>query len=155
MNIKYVTGDLFDVISNITDSNILVPHIVNDKGVFGAGFAAAVTRHYPIVRQRYLEWDTHDILGNVQFVSVTPNITFANMGGQHGTVSKQNPKPIKYFKLALAMSIIEDINDDFEIVAPRFGSGLAKGCWPFIEELIDELWIGAGIPVTIVTPNNA
>jgi hypothetical protein len=36
-----------------------------------------------------------------------------------------------------------------EIHAPKFGAGLACGNWDFIEELINECWIGRGIPVTI------
>ena len=37
-----------------------------------------------------------------------------------------------------------------EIRCPMFGSGLAGGNWAFIEELIDEIWIGDyNVPVTV------
>ena len=168
--ILYIKGDMFPVLEVMSESElVVVPHVVNNVGRFGSGFAAAVTKHYPKVREDYMNWSTDDVmvnrwgtkaggrqLGNTQFVlAKQPNLVFANMCGQVGTVSAKNPKPIKYLALANAM---EDVaiaytgtrfGKHFQIIAPMFGAGLACGTWKFIEELIYEIWIEVGIPVTV------
>ena len=163
MKINYVKGDMFPLLTNV-DHLIMVPHVVNDAGRFGSGFAAAVMKHCPIVRERYMAWDANSerpevdggrVLGNVQYVVAKPNLVFANMVGQHGTVAKTNPKPIKYLALAIAMQKVAIAYKNsrfglpFEFICPKFGAGLAQGNWDFIEELIEEIWTGRGIAVTV------
>jgi len=158
--IQYIQGDLFPVLETVGHPLIVVPHIVNDAGRFGSGFAKAVMTHYPTVREHYMDWsdigENRRELGNTQFVVVSPNIVFANMVGQHGTVNPTNPKPIKYLGLANAMDKVAEafrnkkwgyVTDTAEIVCPLFGSGLAMGNWKFIEELINEIWKGIKVSV--------
>ena len=81
MKIKYVEGDLFDpILAYKKSGTILVPHVVNCKGAFGAGFVVPLARTFPVVRERYIEWadskgydiahskNPHFGLGQTQFV---------------------------------------------------------------------------------------
>ena len=144
--LNYIKGDLFDALDNITELT-LCPHVVNDIKLFGKGFAAGVAKHYPKVREQFMLWTPH--LGDTQFVIAKHNLDFANMFAQHGVVGRDNPKPIKYLALANAMGNIYSgrFGQHFNIKCIKFGSGLAKGRWDFIEELINEIW--SDIPVEV------
>ena len=150
MEIKYVKGNLIEALPYWSGKKVIVPHIVNNVGKFGSGFAAAVMKTYPIVRSEYIDWIGY-IMGAVQFVKINDNLQFANMVGQMGTIGPKNPKPIKYLALANAMELVakEFPRRYEEIVCPKFGSGLANGNWEFIEELIEEIWIERNIIVTV------
>jgi len=163
--IKYVTGNLFELIK--PETSIVIPHICNDSGGWGAGFVMALSKQWPPTmlkdspEWKYRQWfdsrDSHFTkydnpfsLDSVQDVTPTDYIVVANMIAQHGTRSAENPKPIKYAALVQCMIKVADMCRDYrEIHAPKFGSGLAGGNWAFIEELIEELWCSRGIPVTI------
>lgn len=151
--LKYKYGNVFD---HEFESNkiYLIPHVCNNIGGFGSGFAGVVAKKYPPVQLAYFELHReskkpHKIgsfeLGIVQRVPVEDNIVFLNMIAQHQTIS-MNPKPIRYAALVKCMERVSSIADlqkwtkEVEIVCPMFGSGLAKGTWDFIEELILEIW---------------
>lgn len=172
-NINFIYGDLFSYIeSNVKAGNngcsIIVPHVCNNQNLFGAGFAAAVSQHYPIVKENYHLLGLNFLknnLGYVQFIDViTDNqfghkLTFANMIAQNGVISKNNPRPLNYLALVKCMNTINKyINQNFntenkvQIHAPKFGCGLAGGNWYFIEELINDIW--SNIPVLIYSKNN-
>jgi hypothetical protein len=177
MTLKYIQGDLFASITPDNQSRILIPHCCNDMGVMGSGFIVPLVKFNKAPRECYLDWfdkdnhkeytqfkwnsAPHPVLGECQIVACPSNepnhkikVGVANMIGQHKIVSSDNPKPIKYWALAKAMTFIRDnvksnkLKVD-EIRAPKFGSGLAQGNWDFIETLIKEIWVDEGIPVTI------
>jgi hypothetical protein len=156
--INYVEGDLFDAVINDNGSKgIFIPHVVNCKGGFGSGFVVPLGRTFPEVKRRYLEWANDGKggpdfgLGEVQFVSVTPNdgkeIIVANMCAQ----TLGGKRPLFYNKLAICMDTVaaQIPENEYRIVAPMFGSALAGGNWDFIEELINDCWLKRGIDVTI------
>jgi len=101
-------------------------------------------------------------LGACQIVNCDNNVYVANMVGQHETV-RTNSKPVRYWALAEAMRYIarkhlmsKHVNvcnsqcmPIDEIRTVRFGSGLAQGNAAFIEELMKEIWVDIGIPVTV------
>lgn len=156
-----IYGDLFDHITKVVKagnngSSVIVPHVCNNINSFGAGFAAAVSDHYPIVKENYHLLGSSFLknnLGYVQFIEVFKDsqyehkLIFANMIAQNGTIHKQNPRPLNYLYLTKCMqSVAKYINQQFDsenrvqIHAPKFGSGLAGGNWSFIEELIHDIW---------------
>lgn len=155
-----VYGDLFDKIEDHlkaghNGSSIIVPHVCNNVNLFGAGFAAAVAHHYPIVKENYHLLGNkflRDNLGYVQFVEVLKvsdynhKLIFANMIAQNGTIGKNNPRPLNYFALVKCMSSVRKyISQNFteeivQIRCPKFGCGLAGGNWHFIEHLIEDIW---------------
>lgn len=154
MKINYVEGNLFKIIGNIIEPAI-IPHVCNNMGAFGAGFALQVKNNYPTVAENYFFWYTNPYstprfeLGNTQFVKVNKTITFANMIAQDSVKSINNPKPIKYKALANCMQAVAEKaeKNDFQIIAPMFGSQLAGGNWKFIEELISELWYNFNVTI--------
>lgn len=171
MLIKYVKGDLFAHLPGGSESLVLVPHVVNDKNVFGAGFAGAVKKHFPRVGKAYHDWwgdrvtpEEPYILcneparsGYTQFVGVEDRLQgvwFANMVAQRGLIGPDNLRPLNYRDLAMCMGEVLDFLREPTVKAPvimcsKFGSALAGGDWGFIEKLIEDTWVREGIPVTV------
>lgn len=145
--LKYITGDLFSHDFEKT-KNYFVVHIVNDKYAMGSGFVVPLMKRWPIVPQRYHQ-EPNLFLGDVGYIKVEDNVFVGNMVGQHGTISPNNPKPIKYSALIKCMENVARHAEfiDAEIVAPKFGSLRSAGNWELIEELINEIW--GNISVTI------
>lgn len=160
-NSNIIYGDLFsNVKSFIREGNngcsIIVPHVCNNSNMFGAGFAAGIAKHYPIVKENYHLLGSvflKNNLGYVQFVEVSKNenyghkLIFANMIAQNGIIGKNNPRPLNYLALVKSMVTISsyiknNFNDEnrIQIHAPKFGCGLAGGNWNFISELINDIW---------------
>jgi hypothetical protein len=170
--INYVKGNLFDVLP--TTKVIMCPHVCNDIGGFGAGFAKAVAQQYPVVRDAYKRWYQDGItynaeqkvpfeLGMFQVVPVnykvdtseTGLLCFVNMIAQHETIATSQ-EPIRYAALAKCMwdlgtycNLEVGGQSKIEIYAPQFGAGLARGDWKIIERLIEEAWVERGIPTTV------
>lgn len=153
--LRYKTGDLF---ANLPQNkNVIIPHIVNTFGAWGAGFVVPLGKKLPLAKLSYLRWfgkpDASDppfSLGSTQFVDVGGKVVVANMLAQSGLVSSDNLKPIKYAALMRCMEAVFSFakTDNCQVIAPLFGSALAGGNWDFIEELINEIWI-PHIEVTI------
>ena len=149
--LTYVNGDIFDYIET-NKLKCLVPHVVNCKGAFGAGFAYAIAKKYPYVKAEYAEWlNRYDVpkeaLGQVE-LSATNTIVFAHMCAQ----TLGGDRPLYYNHLASCMTKVarhaQILNRD--IITVPFGSGLAGGNFEFIKELIHDCWVREGINVTIV-----
>jgi hypothetical protein len=162
-SLPIINGDLFEHIKHIikagnNGSTVIVPHVCNNIDAFGAGFASAVAKNYPIVKENYhllgLSFLKNN-LGYVQFVDVYKDSTyghkliFANMIAQNGLINTNNPRPLNYLALtksmvSVAKYIQQNFSDDHEnkvqIHAPKFGSGLAGGNWNFIQDLIKDIW---------------
>jgi hypothetical protein len=158
-HIRIVNGDLFDHVGHYVrqgnnGTSVIVPHVCNNINLFGAGFAAGVAKHYPIVKQNYHLLGSQSSLGYVQFVEVDKDPTyghkliFANMIAQNGVICNSNPRPLNYYALTQCMvKVAKFIQTSFDpnenkaqIHAPKFGCGLAGGDWSFIQELIKDIW---------------
>jgi hypothetical protein len=163
---RMVRGDLFDYVSKVpklgnNGSSVIVPHVCNNIDLFGAGFAAELSKHYPIVKENYHLLGSNFLknnLGYVQFVEVYKDsvydhrLIFANMIAQNGTINQKNPRPLNYLALIKCMTQINtfisksfNIDSKIEIHAPRFGCGLAGGNWNFINDLIEDIWINKSV----------
>ncbi len=163
MSIKYVKGDIFSSIPK--NMNILIPHVCNDVGGWGSGFVLAVSKFSKEPENQYRSWfkdnETSAITSNTDFklgetqIVDCGNIQVANMIAQHKTISHGEMVPIRYWALTRCMMYIahkmkqRTVVHASEIWCPHFGSGLACGRWDFIETLIKEIWVDAGIPVTV------
>jgi O-acetyl-ADP-ribose deacetylase (regulator of RNase III) len=140
--IKYIKGDLLKLIPD--DKSIkLIPHVANDQKIMGAGIALGLSKKWPIVK----ELNKSTKLGDVEFITTTPYTVVANMISQEGLFSRNNPTPIRYKALSECMLKVKDYIKEhstllgkMDIYTVKFGSGLAKGNWVFIENLIDEIW---------------
>jgi hypothetical protein len=156
-----IKANIFDHLeNNIRAKNngvsIIVPHVCNNVNAFGAGFAAGVAKHYPVVKENYHLLGSNFLknnLGYTQYVKVLSDkeyghkLIFANMIAQNGLISDKNPRPLNYLALVKCMnSISQYINTNFDndqrvqIHCPKFGCGLAGGNWNFIQNLIEDIW---------------
>ena len=154
--IKYINRDITNPVK--TPNIILIPHVVNDIGVMGAGVARALFMKWPNVRSDYIEWfnfKTKDpiikkeievfTIGKCQLVEVAPpNIYVINMVGQNGIKVVGDIIPLNYKELANCLKEVERLAEDIgwyfkrdvEIHMPRIGCGLAGGKWEKVEQLI-------------------
>lgn len=174
MTYKIITGNVFQ--PDCENSLVVIPHIVNNIGNWGSGFVVGVTQNVgPKPENMYKKWFKGQLyseegcyetgqfaLGEVQFVNIRPLLTIANMVGQSGTINKPDDisrPPIRYVALSKAMIYVKDHIDSMicmgvagdkpEIHCPKFGSERAGGDWKVIEQMILEIWVDQGYPVTV------
>lgn len=154
---------------------IIIPHVCNDLGLWGSGFVLAISRAFgEVPRLAYQHW--HDGieygsdqlnsgqknnikmtdyfgLGEVQFVKIPEHkLVIANMIGQYKIRGSDEMRPpIRYGALASCMNHVANLALDAkaEIHCPKFGSDLAGGYWPVIQQMILEIWADLGIDVTV------
>jgi O-acetyl-ADP-ribose deacetylase (regulator of RNase III) len=164
--LKYITGDVTNPQKINPDNVVIIPHCCNNLGVMGAGVALALKKKWSEVYESYKEASMG--LGTVSFADtgspedIEYSIIVANMIGQYKTVSPDNPKPVRYHALAVAMAKVVEfagfhLQGQVEFHCPKFGSALAGGDWKIIEALIQEIWIDNGYDVVVydfVPPNH-
>ncbi len=162
MTLTYIPGDATCPVGN---GPKIIPHIVNDIGVWGSGFVIAVSNKWPDPERHYKDWyrtgkNANHMpfeLGQTDFVQAAPDIVIANMIGQEGIGPKSSrvdgvikiEHPIRYGALHKCMEQVhkEAVILGASIHAPKFGALRAGGDWNVIERMIKEIW--AGINVTI------
>jgi hypothetical protein len=144
--------------ADINGCSVIIPHVCNNIGLFGAGFASAVKIEFPIVATNFELLGKQSKLGYVQYVEALHNnsahhkLIIANMIAQNRTISANNPRPLNYEYLMICMANIRNYvntlgDDRVEIHCPKFGSGLAGGDWKLINYLIEDIW--KNIPVYV------
>lgn len=149
--IQYISGDLFAAVANDSHKKILIPHVCNNIGAFGSGFVIPLGKTYPKARQSYFAIPKKNgklPIGTTDFVTVSDNISVANMIAQNGI---GGTRPLRYNALSKCLDEVAEyaINNEMEIYSPLFGSGLAGGNWLFIEEMIKDAWLEREIKVTV------
>ena len=146
--ITYKKGDLFQALPKSAGTTpigkivnpIIVPHIVNNEGLWGSGFVIPVGKNFPKAKQKYA-LASRLPLGDNQWIEVQDGIFIVNMIAQTSFVDE---KPTKYAALVKCMEDIAQNGKSFylkcKIYALKFGSARVGGNWDFIEELIEEIW---------------
>ena len=166
--LKVVKGDVTNPQLTNDKEIAIIPHCCNNGGesgvgVMGAGVALALKKKWPEVYTQYKKMEDRDQtglknrLGDNSYAKIDAHLVVVNMIGQDGTVSVNNPIPVKYKALMSCMVGIVDYigmiktqtNNPTVIHTCKFGSELAKGKWEFILELIREIWLEQGISVVI------
>ena len=150
-------GDIFAASLELINSKnnsatVIMPHVCNNMGVFGAGFSGEIQKRFPEVAINF-NIGGKIKLGNTQFITVAENslnknkLIIANMVAQNGTIGPKNRRPLHYPSLMRCMSNVLDLANSMKktekgikIFSPKFGSGLAGGNWNFIADLIDDIW---------------
>jgi O-acetyl-ADP-ribose deacetylase (regulator of RNase III) len=127
-----------DATHPVGDGPKIIVHVVNDVGVWGAGFVLALSKRWSDLKEIYREYH-QKTLGSVQFVFVEDDILVANMCAQHGL--GRHTKPIRYDALRRCLMIVNERAESIgaTIHGPRFGAGLAGGDWETIESIIQEV----------------
>lgn len=146
--IEYKKGDVLNAESQ---QDIYIIHICNDRGGWGAGFVSNLSKKWKTPEKCYRQsfsYKMNNKLGDIQTVVVEPKTTehgvirVTNMICQKGFYSPSNPIPLdyNYLKLCLAKLIdqIKNNKNNCEIHCPKIGTGLAKGDWNVISEMLEE-----------------
>lgn len=144
--INYIQGDLFQLYPK--DKKIAIPHVCNDKGVWGSGFVIPLGLYFPEAKQRYIIFRDELELGTTQFIRPeNTQVTVFNMIAQ----TLGGPRPIRYNALVHCMESVglKCRNLRYEIWCPKFGSLRAGGNWSFIENLIEDIWLSNGLEVNV------
>jgi O-acetyl-ADP-ribose deacetylase (regulator of RNase III) len=139
---------IYHVIGNAMEPIVLpayICHIVNNRGLWGAGFVRAISRVNKKPEEAYRKLlylntseDKKYPLGKIQLVPISKNISVCNMIAQNGIRSKTNPIPLNYRALADCINKIHKKakKNNYTIHMPRIGAGLAGGDWDSIENII-------------------
>jgi hypothetical protein len=148
--IRYVVGDaLSPVRQSSYDVPIVIAHVCNDLGAWGAGFVLAVSRRW---RKPELMFKGRAfLLGDVQFVDVEKSMFVANMIAQRGFPTRDRRVALDYAALTTCLEKVAGfcLDRSAEVHAPRFGCGIAGGTWDRVEAIIKHTLTRSGVPVTI------
>ena len=146
--VTYVKGDATKPIGG---GKKIIAHIVNDEGLWGAGFVLALDKMSPEPKRIYRHWHnywtkggsslffTFIPLGTVQWAKVDEDTYVANMVAQHRTIRSVD-KPICYKSLEVSLETVADfaLKHGATVHMPRIGAGLAGGNWEVIESIINR-----------------
>jgi O-acetyl-ADP-ribose deacetylase (regulator of RNase III) len=133
----------------------VIAHVCNDEGKWGKGFVLALSKRWAEPEQQYRVWSAQTPrpkLGEVQFVKVEPEITVANMIGQHGVKRRAAGRPpIRYEAVEEALRKVGEFaaSRGASVHMPRIGSGLAGGTWEEVEPIIVRTLTEAGVEVVV------
>lgn len=151
--IVYVSGDATRPIGD--DPQIIV-HICNDIGAWGRGFVVALSQRWSAPEDEYLRWhrerEHNDFgLGAVQFVTVEPGLSVANLIGQRGILPTPEGPPVRYDAIDAGLRAVANHAQQqvASVHMPRIGCGLAGGAWAQIEPIIERTLVTRGVPVTV------
>jgi len=141
--INYINGD---ATAPVGEGVKIIPHVCNNINRWGAGFVMALSRKWDEPQKQYHQMSQH--LGETRLVKVSEDIYVANMIGQSGTISPENPNPVDYNAIRIALMSVNQsaIRLGASIHAPKFGSDLAGSDWNIIEKIIEETM---DVPVTV------
>jgi len=153
--IKYLHGDATKPQSET--EIITIAHVCNDANKFGSGFAAAIEKAYPGVRQEYINraphrlGDVYDILvGETEYQS----LYVAHMVAQIDPYPRDGSCKLQYHALETCLNHLKSTwdfytskNTTHSIHMPKIGAGLAGGDWNKIEKVIDTVL--EGLPVFV------
>ena len=139
--ITYRTGDA----SRPRDTPVVIAHIVNDVGAWGAGFTRALTKTWGKTPERaYRNWhagrlqDAPFELGQTLFCGVKADAMtqwVAHLLAQHGI--GRGVQRVDYAALQACLhKLAAGTPRSFAIAMPRIGTGLGGGRWEDIEPLI-------------------
>jgi O-acetyl-ADP-ribose deacetylase (regulator of RNase III) len=142
------------------DEVVVIAHVCNNIGSYGAGVALAIAKAYPAAKEEYIgrmegmkvaKVEPVVLLGESDAVWISDDLIVCNMIAQHELISQTNPRPLKYDALVDAMRNVVTIVDskrcevekqrNVVIHCPMFGSDLAGGNWNFILKLIEDIWL--------------
>lgn len=161
--IVYRTGNIFKLLG--MRKPIIIPHVCNDLGIMGAGFAKSVAIRWPHVYDRYKSLGSF-VLGTTQFVEAEDGVVVANMIAQKGLMHKNRSDiPLRYSALMSCMEQVSFYVEELEkklyresytkqpnILCPKFGAGLSGGDWNLIQALIQEIWANKNVSVVTLDP---
>ena len=161
MTIKIVEQD----ITTTTEPNIVIAHVCNNIGAWGAGVSGAIGRKWKMSEDLFREWaklgkveglehifPTYE-MGFIQAfpVDLSTNTHVANMCAQKGLKSSHNACPLNMSMLEKCLFKLYDYakRNELTVHLPKIGAGLAGGDWNEIFPLIENISDSYGVITTI------
>ena len=136
----------------------IIVHLVNDRTPnWGGQFAAALRERYPQSQQDFQDWVSEDkdrlALGGARVSHIEPELLVASIIGQRGYGASVKPR-IRYGPLRSALAVVAEIaeSEGASVHMPRIGAGQARGHWPLVREIVEEVLTRRGIDVTVYVP---
>jgi len=145
MTLRYVKGDItsnillenegLNITNDIFGKPVILIHVCNNAGGWGAGFVNVLSSKYPEPEKIYRNAKVLT-LGDIQMVKVLGNMYVINMIAQ--TLYYRKKVNLDYNALAKCLESVNKIAEvmDAVIIGPKFGAGLAGGDWQEVEKLI-------------------
>lgn len=131
---------------------LLAVNVVDDTGTFPFG---PIAGRWPKARTTYLNWFQRDAssagapfeLGEVEFVTVEPNVRVANLLAQHGLATSGNPHPLDLDAFAdtlTRVAVAATATPDLTVAVPRIND-IAD--WGEVEPIVFDAL--GGLTVTV------
>lgn len=140
----------------------VIAHVCNDRGVWGAGFATAISKKWTAPQFMYLAEYANEIppkLGEVIWTPVEYGVLVANMVAQQGVTPKGTGLPlVNYHYLKRALGRVAELakKSNAAVQMPRIGCGLGGGEWRIVEDIINEKLVRRGVRTYVCDlPNEA
>lgn len=136
MALHYLIGDALQPIRKPA----IIPHVANNKGLWGSGFVIAVSRVSPEPERQYLTWKRKckgDMpLGETQIIQIDDDVWVANMIAQHDVRTAEPPLRIEALRSCLIYVNSIAKEKGASVHAPRIGAVRSGGKWEDIERVI-------------------
>jgi hypothetical protein len=144
MKIHYLIGDA----TNPIHKPCVIPHTVNDVGLWGSGFVLAVSKKNKEPEKAYKEWYREGRgstvpfeLGAIQIISYDTDTYIANMIAQHDVRTINGVPPVRYDALEKCLESVYNFakNSKLCICCPRFCAVRSGGDWKIIEAIVQKM----------------
>lgn len=166
LKVEYQEGDLFAALP--ISGGVIIPHVVNSVGAWGAGFVIPLGHQFPQAMESYRKWHKNKewaalsvdpkvvfklgntIIPKVQWDNDDNIIFVANMLAQDGLPSGANRQPLRYDSLEKCIQEVGGFAKakSLSVYCPLFGTGISGGDWHKIEQMVQKYWTKQDIPVT-------
>lgn len=137
--INYLIGDLFTNPFLYCEDNVVIAHIVNNDGKWGAGFTKALNKFSPKPREVYLAGGKK-VLGTHEVVDVG-NVAVVNMVAQNGVRQYYSDQVVNYVALEICLKELDKIAAGKILLMPKIGCGLGGGDFKIIQPMIEKTLI--------------
>lgn len=137
---------------------VVIAHVVNDAGLWGAGFTSSLSAAWPQALFSYRRWGTVRAqaghapyaLGEIAVCPLADGVEVAHLCAQRGVRARGLPAPIRYDALETCLRTLAQALRGYpatpSLVMPRIGCGLASGTWDRVEPLVAR-WLGDYAPI--------
>lgn len=165
MILNFVDGDATEPPVSPDTVNIIL-HCVNDTGVMGSGIALAIRNKFPSAYDAYKALFIQQAIsrataqGQLQLIyEENKDLFVANLFGQSMTGHFHGLPAVRYeaveeglIRLCLMIEKRKQKEKAIHIHTCRLCSGLAGGSWAKIEEIIQRVFAGADVVITVYDP---
>jgi len=144
LKIHYLIGDA----TNPNHKPCVIPHTVNDVGLWGSGFVLAVSKKNKDPEKAYKEWYREGRgssvpfkLGAIQIIPFDKDMYIANMIAQHDVRFINGVPPVRYDALEKCLESVYNYakNNKLCVCCPRICAVRSGGDWSTIESILQKM----------------